>query len=77
MTAALASAQLLPPMVTTTTTTRRRVQQVQTLPMQASFGARLAAPRWMFIAGGAALGALMVGLPGALLGALAGYFLTR
>ncbi|MBC7461865.1 MAG: hypothetical protein H7287_10930 [Thermoleophilia bacterium] len=76
MTAALASAQLLPPTVTTSAVTRRRPQQT-TLPMQASFGAHLAAPRWLFIVGGAALGALLLGLPGGLLGAAAGYFLTR
>jgi len=76
VTAALNAVQLLPaPALSAAPSSRRRVQQ--TLPAQASFGVGLAAPRWMFIAGGAALGALLLGLPGGVLGAIGGYFLTR
>ncbi|MCW2950555.1 MAG: hypothetical protein JWN41_1568 [Thermoleophilia bacterium] len=55
----------------------RRPRHAQILPMQASVGAHLAGPRWLFIVGGAALGAMLFGVPGALLGAVGGYLLTR
>lgn len=77
MTAALSSVQLLPAPVLAGPSSTRRRGAVQTLPLQASVGASLSAPRWLFIAGGAAVGALLLGFPGGVLGALGGYFLTR
>jgi hypothetical protein len=47
----------------------------QTLPQRARVVVK--GPRWMFIGGGAAIGALVCGLPGALLGAVLGAMLTR
>lgn len=52
-------------------------EPVRSLPMQVSAGVRVAAPKWMFIVGGGALGGLLFGLPGAIGGALVGAFLAR
>lgn len=49
----------------------------QTLPFRAGVAASVHGPSWMFIAGGAILGGLLFSLPGALLGGLGGYLLTR
>jgi hypothetical protein len=89
VTSAIHSAQLLTAPIAVADTddsrARRRAGTVggvavpvqQTLPLQASIAGHLSAPRWLFVAGGAAVGFLLLSLPGAVLGAVAGYLLTR
>ena len=49
----------------------------RTLPMSVRAGFRVSAPSWMYIVGGGLLGGVLLGLPGAIGGALLGAFLTR
>lgn len=61
---------------------RRRVQQTlpmhQALPMRAHVSVGVRAPNWMWILGGAFVGAMLLGPIGAVGGAAAtGYFLLR
>ena len=49
----------------------------QTLPAYAQATLGFSAPRGVIIAGAAIVGLLLLGIPGALIGAVAGYLLTR